>query len=408
MKAAVLRPLYPAVGAFTTVYAAPAPRRWPELRKELARAGVRSPTLDAIELVLTSPDFTSPGHAVFARDGNVIGTIALRAAPAAALARVGPLPHLRHVLADAPLLDPVSECPPARAMIVNPADLTDAGPAPAGRSPAPAGRSPAPGGRSPAPGGRSPAPGGRSPAPGGRFPAPAGRSPAPAGAVPGGAVPGGAVPGGAVPGGAVPAGSVPGGAAPGGAEPGGAVPGGAAPGGAEPAGAAPGGAEPAATVQAGAVPGRDGGVSALVGAVPVGHALTAVTDADALRKADDELDRRLDEWRELLSCGQATQGIGPTMAALRDSRAATVFLGSDPALAEPAWLGSAGTELAASQAELAQAGLLAPLRDRTDEAIIRAAAMTDAELFVLAAGSIWAGDLTDGVAAILRYPIPMS
>ncbi len=40
-------------------------------------------------------------------------------------------------------------------------------------------------------------------------------------------------------------------------------------------------------------------------------------------------------------------------------------------------------ELATSQAELAQRGVLAPLAERADEAIIRAAASTDAELFVV-------------------------
>lgn len=291
MKAALLRALYPAVGGFATVYAetddsAEATRkRWQATRGELAAAGCREPTLDAIELVLTDPDLPPPGHAIFARDGAVVGTIALLSAPPMPVAHVGPLPQLRHALTNAPLLD-------------SPAEFRQL-----------------------------------------------------------------------------------------------------------------------AIIAGVEAPARSVALTAVTGA----RALTLA--AEALTLAADELAKRLAELRELDQAARevaqgivrgVVQGVVPTMAALRDGRVAAVFLGSDPALAEPAWVGPGGTELAATRTDLAEAGLLAPLCDRTDEAIIRAAASNNADLFILGKRATHTPDLPDlpelveGVAATLRYPRPMS
>ena len=288
MKAALLRPLYPAVGGFVTVYAdtdEPADvvlKRWQAERQELALEGVREATLDAVELVLTDPDLSAPAHAVIARDGRVVGTIAVRAAQLLPLpaAQISPLPQLRFALADAPALDSVPE---ARRLAV--------------------------------------------------------------------------------------------------------------------------------------ITGIDSGAGSAV--------LAASSDAAVIGAARSELGDRLadllaglalgdadsGEQRQApggLAAGGAVHGVAETMAALREGRAEAVFLSDHPALADAACVGPAGTELAVTSAELAEAGLLAPLRERTDEAIIRAAATTDAELFVLAADDDRASSLTDGVGATLRRPATMS
>lgn len=276
MKAALLRPLYPAVGGFASVYAETEDtaeqvlKRWHAARDELAQAGVREPTLDAIELVLTDSDLPAPAHAIFARDGRVVGTIALRGGYAGTVAEFSPLPQLRQALANAPLFESRSGVKQLRA-----------------------------------------------------------------------------------------------------------------------------------------IAGVEAGERSAV--------LTAVTDAGALRLARDELRVRLAELTDRSRCAdrdrrrvQVAQGVAETLAALRAGRVQAVFLGNDPALAKPTWIGPAGTELAATRAKLAETGLLAPLRERTDEAIIRAAASNDAELFMLTAGVGSAPALVEGVAATLRHPSPMS
>jgi hypothetical protein len=94
-----------------------------------------------------------------------------------------------------------------------------------------------------------------------------------------------------------------------------------------------------------------------------------------------------------------------TISAVRDGQAAAVFLGNDPPLGAIAWLGVDGTDVAASQAELAERGVLAPLAERTDEAIIRAAAATDVDLFIMAEDLAAEYAPEGGVCAKLRYPL---
>jgi uncharacterized membrane protein YcjF (UPF0283 family) len=57
-------------------------------------------------------------------------------------------------------------------------------------------------------------------------------------------------------------------------------------------------------------------------------------------------------------------------------------------------------------AELAERGVLAPLAERADEAIMRAAASTDAELFIVPRELASEYAPKDGVCAALRYPLP--
>jgi len=88
---------------------------------------------------------------------------------------------------------------------------------------------------------------------------------------------------------------------------------------------------------------------------------------------------------------------------VRDGQAASIFLGDDAALSEIAWLGVEGTDVATSQAELAERGVLAPLAERTDEAIIRAAVTTDAEMYIMPDDLAADYAPKEGVCATLRY-----
>jgi hypothetical protein len=135
-----------------------------------------------------------------------------------------------------------------------------------------------------------------------------------------------------------------------------------------------------------------------------GAELAAAAEATATRLASEECQRGLDQWRELSAHSQSAEGIQATISAVRDGQAASVFLGDDAALNAIAWLGVEGTDVATSQAELAERGVLAPLAERTDEAIIRAAATTDAELFIMPDDMAAEYAPKEGVCATLRYP----
>ncbi|MGN6792360.1 MAG: hypothetical protein ACTHJW_08200 [Streptosporangiaceae bacterium] len=92
MKAGALRPLYDTFGGHATVYLDTDRRapnaahaielQWSDARSELAAAGARMETLEAIGDLLARTDLAAPGCAIFARDGTVTGTIGLRTAPA--------------------------------------------------------------------------------------------------------------------------------------------------------------------------------------------------------------------------------------------------------------------------------------------------------------------------------------
>jgi len=133
--------------------------------------------------------------------------------------------------------------------------------------------------------------------------------------------------------------------------------------------------------------------------------LAGLADATATRLAAQECGQAMSQWRKLAARRQAAEGIEATIAALRDGQAAAVLLYEGAALGSLAWLGVEGTDIATSQAELAERDVLAPLAERADEGIIRAAASTDAELFVVPGEMAGEYAPKDGVCAALRYPL---
>lgn len=108
MKLSFLRPLYHDFGRWVTVYldtsrrsptAAEAARlRWREARDQLASRGADAATLEALEAALEGPGLVAPGRAMFARDGRVVLTPALRTSPELPRAKFGPLPDVLPML----------------------------------------------------------------------------------------------------------------------------------------------------------------------------------------------------------------------------------------------------------------------------------------------------------------------
>lgn len=109
---------------------------------------------------------------------------------------------------------------------------------------------------------------------------------------------------------------------------------------------------------------------------------------------------RLETWHSRMADGAAVAGLGGTIDALVDGRAAEVLLADDPSSAAVAWTGPGGADLALSRDTLTERGVAAPVRDRADAAIARAIACTDAELFFLPADT---EPPADGIGATLRY-----
>lgn len=377
MRAGTLRPLYAGFGKYATVYLDTGRRaedgahavelRWRAARAELADAGAREDTIEAIGEVLRDPALAAAGRAVFARDGEVAGTVELRAAPAATLARVAPLPQVGPALADNRPDLPHLRVSAAR----------DGGEVIAFRQHRVLGSPHAPDGGAASRSGAVRAPGAwpvHKTSLGGWAQARYQRSAEHAWAENA----------------------------------------------KELAAHVAKQAElvgPAFILVAGDVRARKLLLDQLATAereIAAEVDAEIAADSPELARAADEMSARLaglepmsglDDWRALLGRNQAVQGAADTLAALRDGRAAAVFLGADPALAGTAWLGQDGTEAALTQAELAERGVLAPQADRIDEAIIRAAASTDADLFMLPA-DLPAGDVPkDGACASLRYTL---
>jgi hypothetical protein len=137
-------------------------------------------------------------------------------------------------------------------------------------------------------------------------------------------------------------------------------------------------------------------------------------DSEALAQAAEKIisdfsertsRERFGQWHAELPRARAVEGLSATVAALRDGRAAEVFIADEAgsmAWGESmAWVGPGGAELAMTGEELAERGIGEPVRDRADAAIVRGIASTDAGLFFLP------DDVPaprDGIGATLRYP----
>lgn len=135
-------------------------------------------------------------------------------------------------------------------------------------------------------------------------------------------------------------------------------------------------------------------------------------DSDRLRSAAEDAGQRhreqaamhvLDELRVGLSHAEAVQGIGPTVAALRDGRVAQLLIDDHPTSRAQAWIGPEPHDLALGEPELRERGVGEPAQDRLDAALVRAAAGTGAEIHLLPDGE---DPPDEGLGATLRYADP--
>jgi len=138
--------------------------------------------------------------------------------------------------------------------------------------------------------------------------------------------------------------------------------------------------------------------------------------AEAARRAALESRARLDEFNVRMGKPpeerRAVEGLGDTLTALGDGLVSDVLLvADDPAWsAATAWIGPGPAQAATDREQLTELGVTGPVTDRADEALIRAATETGAELhFVpadLGTGGEGAGVARPrgGVAALLRAP----
>ncbi|GAA3582582.1 Vms1/Ankzf1 family peptidyl-tRNA hydrolase [Nonomuraea rosea] len=117
-------------------------------------------------------------------------------------------------------------------------------------------------------------------------------------------------------------------------------------------------------------------------------------EEDVERALDEWLDRRCAELIERHQEHSGPAGLSRVAQALREGRVHAVLAPGE--LAQRVWIGeSGGTQIATDPAELRRWGVDRPIAERSDSALVRAAAMTDAEL--------WFTDRVTDVAAVLRY-----
>jgi hypothetical protein len=147
--------------------------------------------------------------------------------------------------------------------------------------------------------------------------------------------------------------------------------------------------------------------------------LTQAAD-EALQQLEDSNTRaQLETFRNQSGTGRAVEGLADTVAALRDGQVAELFIGgrytdgdrNAPELgwaSGPAWVGPGLADIALSEADLRDRNVTDVAQDHVGAALVRAAAGTDARLFVVPPGGPAAGDtpLRDDVGALLRFAVP--
>ncbi|MEO3874662.1 Vms1/Ankzf1 family peptidyl-tRNA hydrolase [Nonomuraea sp. B12E4] len=116
-------------------------------------------------------------------------------------------------------------------------------------------------------------------------------------------------------------------------------------------------------------------------------------EEDVERALDQWLERRRGELIERHEESAGPVGMTKVAGALREGRVQAVLLPGE--LPGGVWTGRGGTLLATDVDELRRWGVEAPIAERSDSALARAAALTDAEL--------WFTDRVPDVAAVLRY-----
>ncbi len=106
--------------------------------------------------------------------------------------------------------------------------------------------------------------------------------------------------------------------------------------------------------------------------------------------------------------GLAVHGVEPVLAALRATAVETLFLDGGVARAGRVWVGEAPTAVATREDELRAMGAEPVQQLDVDDALLRAAAASDAAFVPLGGGrSGFVGrPVDDGVAAVLRFPLP--
>ncbi len=144
------------------------------------------------------------------------------------------------------------------------------------------------------------------------------------------------------------------------------------------------------------------------------QAMAEAADRALADWADRDVHTRFDDWGSRLTHGRAVEGLEATMAAFRDGQVSDLFLADNPSSTASAWIGPAGSELAASRDELLELMVPEPVVDRADAAILRAVVRTDAELHFLPEDLVATGNPEacggisrprDGVCATLRFPL---
>ncbi|GGS99252.1 Vms1/Ankzf1 family peptidyl-tRNA hydrolase [Nonomuraea spiralis] len=116
-------------------------------------------------------------------------------------------------------------------------------------------------------------------------------------------------------------------------------------------------------------------------------------EEDVERALDDWLERRRAELLERHQESSGPVGLSQVAHALREGRVHAVLMPGP--LDRNMWTGDGGTQLSTDRAELRRWGVEEPVEERADSAVVRAAAMTDAE--------VWFTDDVRDVAAVLRY-----
>ncbi len=140
---------------------------------------------------------------------------------------------------------------------------------------------------------------------------------------------------------------------------------------------------------------------------PDSAAFAEAAAAESVRRRDAEARARTDEFRARMGGEQersrrAVEGLDGTLAALRAGLVSDLLLADDPAPDAVAWLGPEPADAAAAEEQLSGQGTTPLGTGRADEALVRAAAGTDASLFFIPQ------DMSrprDGVAALLRAPL---
>ena len=154
--------------------------------------------------------------------------------------------------------------------------------------------------------------------------------------------------------------------------------------------------------------------------LPVDSAELSQAAEEVLQQLEDDATAsHLETFHDQVGSGRAVEGLAATVAALRDGQVSELFVGGRytdgdrKALelaweSDPAWIGPGLADIALSEADLRDRNVTDLAQDRVGAALIRAAAGTDAALFVVPPGGTAPGDsaLQDDIGALLRFAVP--